>query len=32
MRNQQSLEESQKTAIPEFMRHNIVENEVRNVI
>ena len=27
-----AIKEASKTAIPEFMRFNIVENEVRNVI
>lgn len=31
-RNDAVLKESEKTAIPEFMRFNIVESEVRNVI
>lgn len=31
-RNDAALKESEKTAIPEFMRFNIVESEVRNVI
>ena len=31
-RNDSILKEAEKTAIPEFMRFNIVENEVRNVI
>lgn len=31
-RNDVALKESEKTAIPEFMRFNIVESEVRNVI
>ena len=30
-RDQSILRESEKNAIPEFMRFNIVENEVRNV-
>lgn len=30
--NDEALKEAEKTAIPEFMRFNIVENEVRNVI
>ncbi len=30
--NDAVLKEAEKTAIPEFMRFNIVENEVRNVI
>lgn len=32
VQNNYILEEAAKTAIPEFMRFNIVENEVRNVI
>ena len=31
-RNDEILNEAAKTAIPEFLRFNIVENEVRNVI
>lgn len=31
-KNTRAKEESRKAAIPEFMRFNIVENEVRNVI
>ena len=31
-KNDSALKEAVKTAIPEFMRFNIVENEVRNVI
>ena len=30
--NDSVLKEAEKTAIPEFMRFNIVENEVRNVV
>lgn len=30
--NDEALKEAEKRAIPEFMRFNIVENEVRNVI
>ena len=32
LKNDQIKEEAVKNSIPEFLRHNIVESEVRNVI